>query len=350
MSKHSPRPNDRPSTATLSDTAQLREEVARFQTPDASKGLVQIATSFGGFFATCAAMYVLADFSNWLAVLLSPLAGGFLMRIFVIQHDSGHGSFFANRRANAVAGIACSLLTMTPFPSWRRQHAGHHATWNDLDHREVADMYSSCLTVGEYRAMSRHQRLWHRVTRNPLFAKVVLPPFIFTLLYRTPFDIPKSWRYERRVLHFTSLGVVVGMTGLSLALGYADVLVVQLSAVAFAAIVGSCMFSVQHRAEGTRWARHDDWNRTWASLEGTTYFRLPWLLNWFTGNIGFHHVHHLNSSVPNYRLRACHDRIAPLLNTQILSMRSAYRALRFTLWDEEARAMTTFRAADRLST
>ena len=332
---------------TLSGPAFLRQEVARFQTPALFKGLAQIATSFGGFFATCAAMYVLADISYWLVPLLAPLAGGFLMRIFVIQHDCGHGSFLRGRQANAIVGVLCSLLTMTPFASWRRQHAGHHNIWNDLDRREAADMYSACITVSEYRAMSRRHRLWYRVTRNPIVANVILPPIIFTLLYRTPFDHPKSWRHERRALHFTSLGLVAGLSGLGLLLGFSNVLVVQLSAVAFAAIVGSWMFSVQHRAEKTRWMRNDEWSRQTASLEGTTYFRLPTLLNWFTGNIGFHHVHHLNSAVPNYRLRACHDRIAGLHNVQTLSLRSAFRALRFTLWDEEARALTTFRAADR---
>jgi omega-6 fatty acid desaturase (delta-12 desaturase) len=331
--------------ATLSDPAVLRREVARFQRPALFEGLSQIVTSFGGFFATCAAMYVLAGVSYWLVPLLAPLAGGFLMRIFVIQHDCGHGSFLRSRRANAAIGFACSVLTMTPFPSWRRQHAGHHNTWNDLDHRDVADMYSACITVAEYRALSPRQRIWYRITRNPIFANVILPPFIFTLLYRTPFDLPRSWGYERRAIHFTSLGLVAGLGGVGLLLGFADVLVVQLSAVAFAAIVGSWMFSVQHRADRTHWRRHEDWNRVSASLDGTTYFRLPAVLNWFTGNIGFHHVHHLNPAVPNYRLRACHHRIAPFHDVQTLSLRSAFRALRFTLWDEEARAMTTFRAA-----
>jgi omega-6 fatty acid desaturase (delta-12 desaturase) len=195
--------------------------------------------------------------------------------------------------------------------------------------------------------MSRRQRIWHRVTRNPIFANVILPPIIFTLLYRTPFDLPRAWRYERLALHFTSLGLIAALSGLSLVLGYADVLVVQLSAVAFAAIVGSWMFSVQHRADKTSWMRHAEWNRFSASLEGTTYFRLPAILNWFTGNIGFHHIHHLNPTVPNYHLQACQDRIAPLHNVQVLSLGSALRALRYTLWDEETRALTTFRAADR---
>lgn len=332
---------------SLSGPALLRQEVARFQTPAPLKGLVQIVTSFGGFFATCAAMYFLANISYWLVPLLVPLAGGFLMRIFVIQHDCGHGSFLPGRRANATVGMACSLLTMTPFASWRRQHAGHHNTWNNLDRRETADIYSSCITVAEYHAMSRRQRIWHRVTRNPIFANVILPPIIFTLLYRTAFDLPRTWRYERLALHFTSLGLIAALSGLSLVLGYADVLVVQLSAVAFAAIVGSWMFSVQHRADKTSWMRNAEWNRFSASLEGTTYFRLPAILNWFTGNIGFHHIHHLNPAVPNYHLQACQDRIAPLHNVQVLSLGSALHALRYTLWDEETRALTTFRAADR---
>ena len=330
-----------------SAAAHLRREVARFQTPILHKSLIQIVTSFGGFFATCAAMYVLAGVSYWLVPLLAPLAGGFLMRIFVIQHDCGHRSFLRGRRANTAVGIACSFLTMTPFASWSRQHAGHHNTWNDLDRRDNGvDIYSTCITVAEFRAMSRSKRLWYRVSRHPLVANLLLPPFIFTLLYRVPFDMPRSWGRERRAVHLTSLAVIVVLGGLGFLFGYEKVIAVQLSGASFAAIIGVWMFSVQHRAERVRWMRHRDWNRFAASLEGTTYFRLPAILHWFTGNIGYHHIHHLNPAVPNYRLRECHNRIAPLHEMPTLSIRGAVRALPMSLWDEQTNKMTTFRAAN----
>jgi omega-6 fatty acid desaturase (delta-12 desaturase) len=326
----------------------LRCEVAQFQAPILRKSVSQVTTSFGGFFATCAAMYAVIDVSTWMALALAPLAAGFLVRIFIIQHDCGHLSFFRSRRANDIIGFACSLLTLTPYASWRRQHAGHHGVWNDLDRRQSgADIYSSCLTVAEYRALSPRRRRWYRTTRHPFVANLLLPPLIFTLLYRLPFDMPKSWRLERRMVHLTTLALVVALGGLGLALGYERVAAVQLPVMVLAAIIGVWLFSVQHRGEKTRWSRHDAWDPTSAALQSSTYLRLPAALHWFTGNIGFHHVHHLNPRVPNYRLQECHERIATHCDVPILSFREGLRALRFVLWDEDRDRMATVRDAAR---
>lgn len=234
----------------------LRREVAQFQAPILHKSLSQLTTSFGGFFATCAAMYAVVDVPTWMALALAPLGAGFLVRIFIIQHDCGHLAFFRSRRANDIAGFACSLLTLTPYASWRRQHAGHHGVWNDLDRRQSgADTYSSCLTVAEYRALSPRQRWWYRTTRHPLVANVLLRPLLFTLLYRLPFDMPKAWRLERRMVHLTTLALVMALGGLGLALGYERVAAVQLPVLVLAAIIGVWLFSVQHRGETTRGIR-----------------------------------------------------------------------------------------------
>lgn len=330
----------------MAGNMKLRREVAQFQTPILRKSLSQLATSFGGFFATCAATYAFIDVSTWMALALAPLAAGFLVRIFIIQHDCGHLAFFRSRRANDVIGFACSLLTPPPYASWRRQHAGHHGVWNDLDRRQSgADIYSSCLTVAEYQALNSRQRRWYRTTRHPLVANVLLPPLIFTLLYRLPFDMPKSWRLERRMVHVTTLALVVALGGLGLALGYERVAAVQLPVLVLAAIIGVGLFSVQHRGEKTRWSRHDAWDPTSAALQSSTYLCLPAVLQWFTGNIGFHHVHHLNPRVPNYRLQECHERIATHCDVPILSFREGLRALRFVLWDEDRDRMATVREA-----
>ena len=330
----------------MTEEANLRREVARFQAPLLHQSLSQLATSIGGFLATCAAMYAVFDISYWLAFALAPLAAGFLVRIFIIQHDCGHLSFFRSRRTNDVIGFACSLLTLTPYASWRRQHAGHHGVWNDLDRRQSgADIYSSCLTVEEYRALSPRRRWWYRVTRHPLVANLLLPPFIFILLYRVPFDMPKSWRRERLLVHLTSLALVVALGGLGLALGYDRVAAVQVPVLVVASIIGVWLFSVQHRGERAQWSRHDAWDRTTASLKSSTYLRLPAILQWFTGNIGFHHIHHLNPRVPNYRLQECHERIAALCDVPTCSFRDGLRALSFALWDEARGRMVTFREA-----
>lgn len=327
---------------------RLRAEVRRFQPPLLRHSLAQIATSFGGFLATCAAMYALHGVSLWLALLPAPLAAGFLVRIFIIQHDCGHGAFFRSRRANNALGFLCGLLTLTPYASWRRQHAGHHGVWNDLDRRQSgADIYSSCLTVAEYRASSPGARRLYRVTRHPLVANLLLPPLVFTLLYRFPFDMPKSWRHERRMVQLTSLLVAAALAGLVLLLGPGPVAAVQLPVVALAAIAGVWLFSVQHRGESVRWDRHERWNATRAALESSSFLRLPAVLQWFTGNIGFHHVHHLNPRVPNYRLQDCHEQTAALRAVPAMSFRQGLHALRFVLWDEERDRMVTFRELGR---
>ncbi len=326
--------------------AHLRRKVARFQTPILHKSLSQIATSFGGFFATCAAMYAVADLSHWAALALAPLAAGFLVRIFIIQHDCGHLAFFRARRANEIVGFACSLLTLTPYASWRRQHADHHSAWNDLDRRQSGvDIYSSCLTVAEYRALTPGGRWRYRALRHPLVANILLPPLVFTLLYRLPFDMPKSWRRERRMVHLTTLGVAATLGGAGLPLGYGSVAAVQAPVVVLATIIGVWLFSVQHRSESTRWARHHAWDRTSASMQGATYLRLPSVLQWFTGNIGFHHVHHLNPRVPNYRLQKCHERVVTHCDIPALSFREGLGALRLVLWDEDRDRMVSVRGS-----
>ncbi len=327
------------------DLGHLRRETGPFHTPILRRSLSQVVTSFGGLFATCAAMYWLAGLSLWLPVLLAPRAGGFLVRGFIIQHDCGHGSFFGSRRANDLMGFACGVLTMTPYASWRRQHAGHHGVWNDLDRRNSgADIYSFCLTVAEYRRLGVWGRFWYRATRHPVFANLILPPLVFMVLYRLPFDMPKSWRRERLLVHVTTLSIAALFTGLVLLFGFGPVLAVQLPLLVLAAIFGVWLFSIQHRGEQVRWARGEDWSPAAAAVHSSSFLQLPAILQWFTGNIGFHHVHHMNPRVPNYRLEECHDRVAGLRDAPRMSLWQGMRALRYTLWDEAGNRMV--RAGD----
>ncbi|TVR83922.1 MAG: fatty acid desaturase [Rhodospirillales bacterium] len=330
----------------MNQQANLRRAARHFQAPRLGMSFFQALTSFGGFFLTCAAMYLLYDVSYWLSLALTPLAAGFLVRIFIIQHDCGHLSFFRGRRANDMLGFACSLLTLTPFASWRQQHAGHHGVWNDLDRRQSgADIYSSCLTVAEYRALSPFRRSWYRTTRHPWVANILLPPLVFLGLYRIPFDTPRSWRHERRAVYVTDAALVALFGGLGMLVGFGAVAAVQLPIMVLASIIGVWLFSVQHRGETTQWARHDDWDAVSASLRGSSYLRLPAVLQWFTGNIGYHHVHHLNPRIPNYRLRECHESIPALRDVPSLSLWDGLRATRFVLWDEAGGRMITFSEA-----
>lgn len=334
------------SSSPAADLGRLRQAVAAHQGPLLKRSLLQIATSFLPFLALCAVMYsgVTLQWPYWWATLgLSVFAAGFVVRIFIIQHDCGHGAFFRSPRANALLGRACSLFTATPFANWRRQHAGHHAIWNNLDRREGgADIYSSCLTLQEYQAMSRLGRLRYRLLCHPVVALLILPPVIFMLLYRLPFDTPKAWRRERWSVHATNLSLLALILGLGFTLGFKAVLLVQLPVMVIAAVIGVWLFSVQHRFETTLWSRQTDWRAVSAALQGSSYLKLPRLLQWFTGNIGYHHVHHLNPQVPNYRLQACHEAVPALRAMPPLSLGAALRGSRLALWDEARGRMVRF--------
>ena len=182
-----------------------------FQTPILARSLGQLATSFGGFVATCTAMYLSLAVSLWITLPISVLAAGFLVRIFIIQHDCGHGSFFRSRWANDLIGSLCGLMTLTPYAFWRRQHARHHGSWNNLDRRAASglDIYSSCMTVAEYRALGRWRRCLVRLVNHPIVANLLLPPFVFVILYRMPFDAAKGWRRERCGVYLTDIALVV---------------------------------------------------------------------------------------------------------------------------------------------
>jgi omega-6 fatty acid desaturase (delta-12 desaturase) len=328
----------------MSDLKNILSGVAAFQHPILGRSLWQLATSLVGFLATCAAMYLCLGISLWVSLPLSVLAAGFLVRIFIIQHDCGHGAFFRSQRANNIIGSLCSVMTLTPYAFWRRQHARHHGSWNNLDRRAASglDIYSSCMTVSEYHRLGRWQQWLYRLSRHPIVSHLILPPAVFLLLYRIPFDAAKGWNHERRAIHVTNLALVGLFGGLGLAIGFDRVLAVQLPIMVFASIIGVWLFSVQHRFERTLWVSDADWSFAEAALRGSSHLRLPRILQWFTGNIGFHHIHHLNPRVPNYRLEDCHRTIGGLQSAPVLTLRTAITTLRYALWDDDLRRMVKF--------
>ncbi|MDQ2762715.1 MAG: fatty acid desaturase, partial [Pseudomonadota bacterium] len=232
-----------------------------------------------------------------------------------------------------------------PYALWRRHHAIHHAVWNNLDKRPTGgDIYSGCLTLKEYQALSPLRQRLYRAALHPLVSQLLLPPIVFILIYRIPFDTPRiGWRKERLSVYLTNLGIGALLLTLTLLLGWQPVLLVQLPVIAVASIIGVFLFSVQHRFEHSVWARQTDWTAGAASLHGSSWLRLPKVLQWFTGNIGFHHVHHLMPRVPNYRLQAAH-RAEPAFAANVtgLTLWQALRAPTFTLWDEARGAMVRF--------
>ena len=322
---------------------ELMAALAPFGVPSLRRSVWQFASTFAAYLLVTAAMYALVPVSPWLALALALPAGGLVVRLFIVQHDCGHGSFFRSRRLNDWLGRFCSVFTFTPYAFWLRQHACHHASFNNLDRRDPGiDLYSTCATVAEYRAMPRARRLFYRALRHPALTQLVLPPFVFLLAYRIPFDAPKNWLRERRSVLITNVALAGVMGALCLVFGPGTAALVQLPAIAVASVVGVWLFSVQHRFEEAVWERQDGWSHVGASLEGTSFLKLPRVLQWFTGNIGFHHVHHLSARVPNYRLQECHEARQELHRVTTLTFWEALRAPCYALWDEEKGRMVRF--------
>lgn len=322
----------------------LLAALAPFQGSSTWRSVTQLASTGLAYVATIAAMYAAVHVSLWLTLVIAVPAAGLTVRLFIIQHDCGHGSFFRARRANEIAGRLCSLATFTPYSNWRRQHANHHAVWNNLDRRDSgADIYSTCFTLDEYLALPAWRRVLYRLARHPLVAQLILPPLVFLLLYRVPFDTPKTWRKERRGVHLTNLSLAAMLSTLVALLGWEPVLVVQMPITIIASIIGVWLFSVQHRFETAEWVRDSEWTPVRAALNGSSCLKLPRLLQWFTGNIGFHHIHHLLPRVPNYRLEACHEALLARAGAvRVLTLGEAIRAPGYALWDEAHRRMVRF--------
>ena len=318
----------------------IRAITSRYRTPSLAISVGQIANSFLPCLGLYVLMYASLALSYWVTLALSVVTAGFIVRIFIIQHDCGHGSFFRSRRANDWVGMLCSLFTLAPYSMWRRQHAAHHAHWNDLDRRmSRSDIYSTCVTVDEYHAFPRWRRAAYRTMLHPVVSLLLLPPVLFLVIFRVPFEVPRSWTNERWAVQGTNLALLFVFAALCIGLGFRNVLLVQLPTSVIASIIGVWLFSLQHRFERALWTRHDEWTPVAASLFGSSHLHLPRVLQWFTGNIGFHHVHHLDPRVPNYRLEECHRSHPTFARAATLTLLpgGGLTSPRYSLWDEKAR-------------
>lgn len=326
------------------DRRTMLASLASFQAPSARRSMTQLAVTAAPYAALVAFMYyAYYHISPWLSLALALPAAGLVVRLFIIQHDCGHGAYFRSRWANETVGLLCSLTTYTPYVLWRRHHAAHHAVWNNLDKRPSgSDIYSGCLTLKEYEALSPIRQRLYRAALHPLVSHLLLPPIVFVLVYRIPFGTPKGWQKERINVYLTNLGIGGFLLTLTLLMGWEPVLLVQLPVIAMASIIGVWLFAVQHRFEHALWLRQTDWTAIGAAMHGSSWLRLPKVLQWFTGNIGFHHVHHLMPRVPNYRLQAAHRADPAFAAVTGLTLWQALRAPSFTLWDEARGAMVRF--------
>jgi omega-6 fatty acid desaturase (delta-12 desaturase) len=279
-------------------------------------------------------------YSYWITLALAIVAGGILVRIFILFHDCCHGSFFALRRANAILGYISGILTFTPFEDWRYAHSVHHATAGDLDRRGLGDIWT--MTTEEYRAAPPRKRLAYRLYRNPFILFVPGPALLF--LYFQRFSSKGARKSERNSVVFTNLSLLAVAVVASLTIGLENYLLIQLPVILIAGTLGLWLFFVQHQFEGVYWARHESWDPIRVALEGSSYYKLPKFLQWFTGNIGLHHIHHIRPNIPNYNLQACFDDIRPFQAVEPLTLRKSLKSLNLALYDEAQRKLVGFRS------
>lgn len=312
--------------------------ISRYNRPDNLKSWWQIINSVGPYFILWILMIKTIDFSYWLTLGLAVLASGFLVRIFIIFHDCGHGSFFKSQKMNKIIGIITGFIVFTPYHKWHRDHKIHHQTVGNLDKRGIGDVKT--LTVEEYSNLSVWQKLSYRFYRNPIFLFGVAPILLFVLQHR--FTKGYMTFKEKSYVHLTNLALIAVIAGIIMLIGWKTFLLIQLPVLYIATVHGVWLFYVQHQYRDVLWEEESGWDYKTTALHGSSWFKLPRLLNWFTGNIGFHHIHHLSPRVPNYNLRKCHYENPIFHAVKPLTFFSAFESLFLRLYDVKNKRMIRF--------
>lgn len=326
----------------------LVKHCENYQTPDNTKAVVQLVNTVVPFFAICTAMVYSFSYAYWVTALLTIPASLLLVRIFIIQHDCGHGSFFTKRKWNNRVGRAMSLLTWTPYDFWRKTHNMHHSGSGNLDNRGFGAIET--ITVKEYEALSPRLKFWYRMYRNPYLMLLFGTPFFIIVGQRIPnaepfpfYESTKKVTYDQiwKSVFGLNAGLLAFYGALTLAFGW-KVLLAYLPIVVGTAIVGGWLFFIQHQFEDAYWANHEDWDYHEAAVLGSSYYDLHPILQWFTGNIGLHHIHHLNAKIPNYRLQECMDDHEDLKSLNRITFWESFQYATLALWDEDQKKMIRF--------
>ncbi|MDB6110058.1 MAG: hypothetical protein JWR69_1808 [Pedosphaera sp.] len=320
------------------DTAAWKAIVAQYQEPSTGRAVWQMVNTLGPIALLWYLMYLSLSVSWFITLPLALLAGAFLVRVFIIFHDCGHGSFFASSRANDTVGFITGILTFTPYHHWRWEHSIHHASSGHLDKRGTGDVWT--MTVQEYLESSRGKRFAYRLARNPIILFLIAPLYLFVVHQRIPSG--KAKPRENRSVHAMNLAILAMAVGLSLIFGFKAYLLIQLTMIAVASSAGVWMFYVQHQFEGVYWERGSEWDYTAAALEGSSFYKLPKILQWFSGNIGFHHVHHLSSRIPNYNLERCHNANPIFRNVKPITLFASTKSFSLRLWDEDLKQLVGY--------
>ena len=312
--------------------------VAPYQTPDLWRSWGQVANSILPYLLLWALMVWSLKISYWLTLLLAIPAAGFMIRIFILFHDCGHGSLFKSKRTNAIVGMLTGILTFSPYDRWRHDHAIHHATAGNLDRRGTGDVLT--LTVEEYQALKTWKKLFHRLINHPLVLFTIGSTSVFLIGHR--FSSRTAGKRERYSVYWTNLALSGILLLMSALIGFKAYLLIQLPILFLGTSVGVWLFFVQHHFEGVYWARQEHWNFVAAALQGSSFYKLPRILQWFTGNIGFHHIHHLSPRIPNYNLERCHNENPTFQQVKPLTLLSSLRCSKLHLWDENQQKLVGF--------
>jgi omega-6 fatty acid desaturase (delta-12 desaturase) len=324
-----------------SSIAQLKKEVAPYAKTDQAASIKQILNTMVPLLILWYVAYLSLSISYWLALPILIVTGGFLVRTFIIFHDCCHQSFFKNRKANDILGTITGVLTLVPYEQWKNSHNTHHATSSNLDKRGTGDMW--LLTVKEYNEASKWTKLKYRIYRNPIMMLGIGPIAVFMIQYRM--NTKKARRKERINTHVTNVSIVSLYAVLSMAIGWQAFLMLQLPVLLVSGMLGIWLFYVQHQFEDSYFEHDDEWSYVQAAVEGSSYYKLPKVLQWITGNIGFHHVHHLSPRVPNYHLEKAHEAAPPLQKATTVTIKSSFKSLGYRLWDEDSKRFMSFKQA-----
>lgn len=308
--------------------------------PNSVKSWWQVINSFVPYLLLWGLMVYSLKHSYWLTLALSILAAGFLVRIFIIFHDCGHKSFFKSKKLNNIVGIIAGGFALTPYHKWHYGHLVHHRTVGNLDKRGMGDVM--VYTVEEFKNSSKKKQLFYRIYRNPVVMMLIVPLFLFIIVNRFP-----NKKLTKRInvyVHLTTLALIVIITFVSLLIGFKTFILIQIPVLFFSSIFGVWLFYLQHQFKDVVWERTEKWDYRTIAMNGASYLKYPKILQWFSGNIGFHHIHHLSSKIPNYNLEKC------LLENKIfqkeyLTFFSSFQCMKYKLWDEEKHKLVSFKEA-----
>lgn len=326
-------------TSNTEKTKQLRKDVAPFAKSDAKKSIQQIINTIIPLLVLWAAGYMIASTSILASIGLSIISAGFVVRAFIIFHDCTHGSFFKSKKANDIIGLITGVITSFPYEKWKREHSIHHATSSNLDKRGIGDI--DMMTVEEYLEASKLQRLWYRFYRNP-FVMFGLGP-LYLVLIANRINRKDAKNKEKLNTFLTNGLLLIISASLIFFFGWASFLAVHGTTLFIAGSLGIWLFYIQHTYEDSYFEQNSEWDYVKAAVEGSSYYKLPKLLQWVTGNIGFHHVHHLAPRVPNYYLEKAHTEIPPLHMATTITLKTSLESLRYKLYDQKKYKFVTFK-------